>query len=259
MTRRGWSGHSFDSASHLTHLRNLLTAEKNGNVTLHSELLTSRNVVQYLKKLDLPITFDFLKVDIDSYDCDLAEAILKAGYRPTMLQTEMSPHWPPGVRAVSRLGGSPVTASGCSCAGAVELGRRYGYRLISAFGIDVTMIRASELVKLGDKIKLHEPTYCSPACGSAYCRQEGGVCRAHAESWLKDAENGDWDKMTLEAATGYAKQGWVGEVSSDFGALRVTVDAGGSIQKSMGPIEYEMQGDYAVPVAQPQPAPQPLP
>jgi hypothetical protein len=25
---------------------------------------------------------DYLKIDIDSYDCDVLEAILKAGYRP---------------------------------------------------------------------------------------------------------------------------------------------------------------------------------
>eukprot|EP01065_Artemidia_motanka_P006267 TRINITY_DN13082_c0_g1_i1.p1 TRINITY_DN13082_c0_g1~~TRINITY_DN13082_c0_g1_i1.p1 ORF type:complete len:396 (+),score=125.77 TRINITY_DN13082_c0_g1_i1:69-1190(+) len=249
MTRRGWRGHCFDLPSHLTALRDFLQSENRTDVKLHGELLTSRTVVRYLEKLRVPRGLDLLKVDIDSYDCDLAEAILSAGYRPTIVQIEISPHWPPGVRATMRPGGRNVMSSGCSCAAAVELGRRFGYRLITAFGIDVTMIHESDYARIQNKVKLHTPAYCSPECGMGYCREGGTVCNTNASRWLRWVDSGEnrWDEMVRGATVQYARRGWVGETSSDFGSLRMKVEPGGRITESRGPIDYRLKGNYAEP------------
>lgn len=38
---------------------------------------------------------DYLKIDIDSYDCDVLAAILSAGYRPKVIQMETGTMPPP--------------------------------------------------------------------------------------------------------------------------------------------------------------------
>eukprot|EP01062_Namystynia_karyoxenos_P037888 TRINITY_DN2755_c0_g1_i2.p1 TRINITY_DN2755_c0_g1~~TRINITY_DN2755_c0_g1_i2.p1 ORF type:complete len:350 (+),score=67.27 TRINITY_DN2755_c0_g1_i2:70-1050(+) len=95
MLRRGWAGMAFDSEEHLQILRQRVEQEgRKNNITLHPVLLSAENVVSYLEKNADPEDLrqmGFLKVDVDSIDCDLAEAILRAGYRPVMLHRVRPP------------------------------------------------------------------------------------------------------------------------------------------------------------------------
>eukprot|EP01062_Namystynia_karyoxenos_P037889 TRINITY_DN2755_c0_g1_i3.p1 TRINITY_DN2755_c0_g1~~TRINITY_DN2755_c0_g1_i3.p1 ORF type:complete len:427 (+),score=116.01 TRINITY_DN2755_c0_g1_i3:100-1281(+) len=249
MLRRGWAGMAFDSAEHLEVLRRRVKLEgREHNITLHPVLLSADNVVSYLEKNADPEDLrqmGFLKVDVDSIDCDLAEAILRAGYRPVLLHIEFDPHWPVGLRVRhrnSRLG------DGCSCAAAAELGRRYGYRLVSAFGIDATMVRDDVLQRISPKLRFETAAYCSPSCGSAYCRPWPGVCAAFADKWLEMARRREWDEMVRHTVKEVAARRFAGVISHDFSGLSFVVSPDGRIQQvGSGSPELVADGRYAVP------------
>jgi hypothetical protein len=58
-------------------------------------VLTPLNVADILSQNQVPKNLDFLKLDIDGYDGPLLTEILKAGYRPRLLQIEVNPEIPP--------------------------------------------------------------------------------------------------------------------------------------------------------------------
>jgi len=71
------------------------------NATVHCPLaVTPHNAAGLLGAAGAPRRFDYLKIDIDSYDCDVLAAILAAGYRPKVIQMETGTI-PPPVRFAS--------------------------------------------------------------------------------------------------------------------------------------------------------------
>ena len=48
-----------------------------------------------LKSRAAPVDFDILKIDVDSTDCPLLDAVIGAGFRPRVVVIEASPAWPP--------------------------------------------------------------------------------------------------------------------------------------------------------------------
>jgi hypothetical protein len=66
------------------------------NATVHCPLaVTPHNAAGLLAAAGAPRHFDYLKIDIDSYDCDVLAAILSAGYRPKVVQMETGTMPPP--------------------------------------------------------------------------------------------------------------------------------------------------------------------
>ena len=95
----------------------------------------------------VPKTLAFLKVDIDSIDCVIANLTLAMGYRPAFIQMEHNPDMPPPFRFSPRYHkdahmNHEYGCYGCSLQGEVDLMRRYGYRLISAVFKDAVFARA---------------------------------------------------------------------------------------------------------------------
>merc|ERR1711970_1122598 len=43
-----------------------------------------------LESVVVPKEFDLLKVDVDSFECDFIEGVLKAGYRPLVITSEVN-------------------------------------------------------------------------------------------------------------------------------------------------------------------------
>ena len=171
MMERGWSGLGFDIDSRLTLIRKVAAERNRHNLTFIAELLTGETAPPHLRAYNVPIDLDLLKVDIDSFDCDLARGILLNGFRPKMLHIEFSPVWPRGVRVEYIYGPKVVPfVGGCSCEAVAALGQEYGYTIISAYGIDVTMIR-SDLWHQHGLAKHLRRFGCSPSCGTEYCRE----------------------------------------------------------------------------------------
>lgn len=70
----GWNGLSFDADDH-------------GKENIIKEFVTPFNIVPLLDKHKCHTLFDFLNIDIDSFDYDVLESVLK-GYRPNLICVE---------------------------------------------------------------------------------------------------------------------------------------------------------------------------
>ncbi|CAD7927537.1 unnamed protein product [Amoebophrya sp. A120] len=67
---------------------------ENKTINLHQHYIDSKNIARIFEQHGVPLEFDFLSIDVDSYDLFLLEAILKAGFRPTVISTEYNPNYP---------------------------------------------------------------------------------------------------------------------------------------------------------------------
>ena len=90
----GWSGVAVElEARHAERIHQNLGATK---ATLFCpQAATPDNIVPMLHDQPTNADFDYLKIDIDSYDCDVLGAILAAGYRPKVIQMETGTIPPP--------------------------------------------------------------------------------------------------------------------------------------------------------------------
>lgn len=78
----GWSGLLLDGA------------HSNATINLHSEFVTSANIVPLLRKYKVPRDVDFMSIDVDSYEMWLLEAILKSEYKPGVVAVEYNSNFP---------------------------------------------------------------------------------------------------------------------------------------------------------------------
>ena len=67
-------------------------------VTIISEFATPDTIVRIFKEAAVPEFFFLLKIDIDSYDVEVVEMILSAGYRPALVFVEINEKIPPPFR-----------------------------------------------------------------------------------------------------------------------------------------------------------------
>merc|ERR1719333_1810201 len=65
-----------------------------GNVSKVASFITPLNAAKLLEDAGSPKDLDYFKNDIDAYDCAVLYAVLKAGYRPKVLQLEVNPEIP---------------------------------------------------------------------------------------------------------------------------------------------------------------------
>lgn len=100
--------------------------------------ITPMNVAGLLRDARLPVDFDLLKIDIDSIDGVILAAALAAGYRPNVIQIEVSNELPPPFKFAAlyhRLYHTHASAGsygfyGCSLGYANDLAERHGYALL---------------------------------------------------------------------------------------------------------------------------------
>ena len=82
-------------------------------------LVSPASVVAALESDGAPRDFDFLKLDLDGFECDILEALVAAGFRPKVVVSEASPAWPPPLKFRLAYDPSPPPASR-KCRGRVE-------------------------------------------------------------------------------------------------------------------------------------------
>ena len=234
MMERGWAGIGFDSNHHLHLLRKVVVDRKrNNNVSLYAELLTGKTAPARLREKQVPLELDVLKVDIDSFDCDLARGILSDGFRPKMLHIEQAPVWPRGVRVEYKFGPRVRPyLGGCSCEAVVALGQEYGYILISAYDIDVTMIRSDLWHRHMLSKHFRSRIGCSTSCGTEFCRK---TLPLPCAQWSNLFSNGKHEELawtvakTIAAGREGGRPGHTGNVawvSSDHSDITLKIAAG---------------------------------
>ena len=234
---RGWSGLCFDTEPNLLELRTEFKEKRKMNtVSFHSVLLDPTNVATYLGKQAVPKDLDFLKVDIDSFDCQLVRKLLEAGYRPKVwLMEHMGfSSYPRTVRYEAHMGSK---LGGCSCEAASSLGAQYGYKMITSFGLDVIMIRADIMLlgKASRKFSFDISKGCSRTCGTAFCRRENQTCA----QFLQMYDQLKYNAMVELTANLECPQESDVHISSDFGSLNVKCLGSGETERFHRKAEYE--------------------
>lgn len=98
------------------------------------EFIKPSNIVDILKRGVVPKDFDFLSIDLDSFDFDVLSAVLGAGYTPKVICTEFNPAHPRGVSVKLRYEDGytwdGTQKYGYSFDAGLALAQRYGYTVI---------------------------------------------------------------------------------------------------------------------------------
>jgi len=95
------------------------------------------DVVKSLQHHGVPKDLDFLKIDVDSFDCVFLSEILSAGYSPKAMSIECAAPWPPPLKFMvnytklfSYEASSGTAMSGCSLSMAADILKPHGYTLL---------------------------------------------------------------------------------------------------------------------------------
>jgi hypothetical protein len=131
-----------DSFSKLAFLYNNRTDVNLGRVKVNPE-----NVVNLLDSFNVPRNFDYLNIDIDSYDLSVLRALIGADFRPGLISMEINEIFPPNVEFEvlydSNFTWNQDKFFGCSLRSAEEALKAHGYFLTcveynNAFFVDAS-------------------------------------------------------------------------------------------------------------------------
>jgi hypothetical protein len=92
----GWEGtlfeYSSDSFSRLAFVYN-----DSQKINLAKAKVTPKNVVALFEGFDIPRNFEYLNIDIDSYDLSILRELIDSGYRPKIISMEVNEKFPPNI------------------------------------------------------------------------------------------------------------------------------------------------------------------
>lgn len=137
--------------------------------TIH-EFVTRENITSIFRKMNVPVEFDLLSIDIDGNDYWVWAALFQ--YKPRVVVIEYNASYPPPKKMVIKYN-PKFTWDGTSYFGASltslsELGKKLGYSLLGtdSIGVNAFFIR-NDLVPLsGFQVLSPEQGYHPPAYGS---------------------------------------------------------------------------------------------
>lgn len=131
--RNGWSGAAIEmDPTKFATLASVL--EGFPDISLIRGKVTPDNVTLILRLLEVPQAFDFLNVDIDSYDFYIVQSILESHFRPRVISMEINEQIPPPLLFMVLYTPDHVYQGdgffGCSLAAATMLLEKFGYGLL---------------------------------------------------------------------------------------------------------------------------------
>lgn len=129
----GWGGALFeydsDSFSRLAYLYN-----DREDITLCKSKVTPQNIAGLLNSLGVPKNFDYLNIDVDSYDLSILREMLEADFKPSMISMEVNENFPPEIYFEVVYNENHFWRGdhffGCSLSAANETLTKYGYLLV---------------------------------------------------------------------------------------------------------------------------------
>ena len=188
--RAGWGGLAVEGGRNETLLANLPAPWIR---KLINTVITPDNVAELLADNGCPDTPDFLKLDIDGYDGPVLLEVLRAGFRPKVIQLEVQPEIPPPiefavlydptyrcVNADGKVGGFYGASLGYVC----NLGRRFGYfpvqvDFVTGFTHDVTLVsdryRDLMLQRFGISERADRDLFLAHPPGYSHFRDDDGI------------------------------------------------------------------------------------
>lgn len=118
------------------------------NCTLIRTRLTPLNVNEVLSVSGLPSNFDFLSVDIDSFDLELLEAILGSGWTPKLISIEINEKIPPPIRFSVNFSCDWLWPGdhfyGCSLAAVLDMASDFGYAPVELVLNNLLLVEKTE-------------------------------------------------------------------------------------------------------------------
>lgn len=116
------------------------------NAKLARGRVTPLNISAMLQGFEVPADFDILNLDIDSYDLDVLDAMIKSGFRPKIISMEINEKIPPPLYFNVNFTPTHVWQTdhffGCSLTAAAEVMRPHGYILESLQYNNAVFVRA---------------------------------------------------------------------------------------------------------------------
>lgn len=116
------------------------------NAKLARSRVTPLNIADLLKGFEIPSDFDILNLDIDSYDLDVLDAMIKSGFRPKIISMEINEKIPPPLYFNVNFTPTHVWQTdhffGCSLTAAAHVVRPHGYILESLQYNNAVFVRA---------------------------------------------------------------------------------------------------------------------
>lgn len=128
------------------------------NVCLAKAPATPQGIAPLLRGLGVPPIFDFLNLDIDSYDYDVLSSVLEA-FRIRILCVEINPEFPLSIDFAVRYPAAEWDGTdfqGMSFSMAYKLLRKHQYRVIRAEGASVFAIEAAADTRSFPEISLDQ-------------------------------------------------------------------------------------------------------
>ena len=108
--------------------------------------VTPLNVSALLQGFEVPPEFDILNLDIDSYDLEVLDAMLKSGFKPKIISMEINEKIPPPIYFNVTFNQDHVWQRdhfyGCSLTAAAQVVRPHGYILESVQYNNAVFVRA---------------------------------------------------------------------------------------------------------------------
>ena len=179
---------------------------RRSNIRIVHDYIWSESIISGIfQKYNVSKNFTLLKIDVDSYECSLLDAILRADYRPQLIHTEFNPIFPPPVVFMpiydpkTKLDWRPALWAhsgpfyGCSLSALSKVLRLYDYLLVEVDFWDVIYIQR-ELVQAGDMqvpandMLAFEHGFASHSC-SPYCRENPKLYNGHISSAIESGMN----------------------------------------------------------------------
>lgn len=129
----GWKSVNYDVPEMASTTKNFFDKFEGAQLDTSGKITPSR-ISGDLQERGVPVDVDFLKIDIDSFECDYLEEILSGGFQPKVIDVELASSYPPPIRFranfVPDVSVAVTPFSGCSLQEAVDLLRPHGYTLV---------------------------------------------------------------------------------------------------------------------------------
>ena len=180
---------------------------RRSNIRIVNDYIWSESIISDIfEKYNVAKHFTLLKLDVDSYECSILDAILRAGYRPQLIHTEFNPIFPPPVVFMpiydpkTKLDWSPALWAnlgpfyGCSLSALSKVMRSYDYVLLEVDFWDVMYVQR-ELAEIchmqvpGNDSLAYENGFANHSC-FPYCRGNTKLYNSRILNAIKSGMDG---------------------------------------------------------------------
>mgnify|MGYP003630661576 CR=1 FL=1 len=155
---------------------------------VHKEFVTAENIVDLMKKYEIPDEFDFLSIDIDGNDWYVWKALCESGKKPRVIVIEYNATFPPPQDKIIIYNATHeydlTIYQGASIQSMYNLGRHLGYSLVAteSEGYNLFFVRDDIDTSMFYRVNDVEYHYKTPKLGHRPCGENG---RHHTEDCLK--------------------------------------------------------------------------